>query len=134
MSSAITSASGQRVLVADDDDDTRELLCASLIRSGFEVVEFHDGASLVDWAQRSPHGFQAVVSDIGMPGLDGVQVCERLRAIAPLVPVILVTAYRDQPTLGRARQAGAREILSKPTTPRQVISLVKQVLGQPPTG
>lgn len=107
-----------QALVADDDDDMRKLLAATLEREGFHVLEASNGEQLMTLfrsARRAnPNSRLVVVSDIGMPVPDGIQVTRMLRAIAPCVPVILVTAYSDPATLQSARDAGATSVIRKP--------------------
>ncbi len=111
------------VLLADDDDDIRELLRACLERGGFEVIDFVDGSSLLDEARRAPGQFQLVVSDIGMPGPDGVEVCRSLHMLQPELPVVLITAFRDEETFRRAREAGAVDVITKPLDLTHLVSL-----------
>ena len=111
------------VLLADDDDDTRELLRVYLEREGFKVVDFPDGPLLLDEARRHVGQFQLVVSDIGMPGPDGVEVCRSLHLSQPQLPVVLITAFRDEETFRRAREAGAAEVITKPLDLPQLLRL-----------
>lgn len=111
------------VLLADDDDDIRELLRVCLERGGFEVIEFADGSSLLDEARRAPGQFQLVVSDIGMPGPDGVEVARQLHSLWPDLPVVLITAFRDEEIFRRAREAGAADVMTKPLDLPRLVSL-----------
>jgi CheY-like chemotaxis protein len=116
-------------LVADDDEDTRTLLAGILRRAGFDVIEVGDGDELVQRfaALRSDACVapSVVVSDIGMPGRDGIAATQALRSASP-VPIVLVTAFEDAETLRSARSAGADLILCKPV---DGVSFLHAVLG-----
>jgi signal transduction histidine kinase len=105
------STAARLAAVIEDDDDTRALIRTALWRAGFEVRDFGDAESFLetqDFAQLS-----LVVSDIGLPGCDGIEVCTALQAANSSVPVLLVTAFRDDRVFDRARAVGC-EILTKP--------------------
>jgi CheY-like chemotaxis protein len=113
-------------LVADDDDDSRMLLATVLRRAGFNVIEASDGNELIArYADMSASSVPTVVvSDIGMPGCDGISATQKLRSES-LVPIVLVTAFEDPETLQSARSAGADLVLFKPV---DAASLVRAVL------
>lgn len=121
--------SGVCALVADDDDDVRALLSAALRRAGFDVAEACDGDELLElFAElRASHGDQpaVIVSDIGMPGCDGLEATRVLRTTCPGVPIVLITAFADAFTHRSAEDAGATVVLPKPVD-RSV--LVRQVV------
>ena len=102
-----------RALVIDDDDDIRALMRRALERAGFVVTDFADAESLIA-AQGQLLPADVLVSDIGLPGIDGIEVCASAMRWWPGVPVILVTAFRDEELLHRAHAAGAQRILTKP--------------------
>jgi CheY-like chemotaxis protein len=103
-----------RVIVADDDEDTRLLMAAALRRGGFAVTEVTNGRDLLTAVFREPPTWTLIVSDIGMPGIDGVAVTRALRRGRVRAPILLVTAFGDEKTVREALAAGADRILSKP--------------------
>jgi DNA-binding response OmpR family regulator len=121
-----------RVLVADDDDDMRALVAAVLVAAGHTVDDVPDGADA--WAiceREAPPEF--VVLDWQMPGMSGIEVCERLRARptpAGAAPpyVLIVTARGATDDLQRVLDAGADDYLSKPVTPEALATRV--VIGE----
>ena len=124
-----TSASTEptrHALVADDDDDTRTLIATALRRAGFEVNESSDGAELV--ASFPPFALlnTLVVSDIGMPKCDGIELTRAVKKMAPTTPVLLVTAFGDPRRLTEARDAGADDVLPKPLN---LVVLVQKALA-----
>jgi DNA-binding response OmpR family regulator len=114
-----------RVLVVDDDPHVAEVVTRYLEREGFEVEAVADGLAAVDCATTSPPDL--VVLDLMLPGIDGLEVCRRLRALAP-VPVIMLTAKGHEVDRVIGLDLGADDYLSKPFSPRELTSRVKAVL------
>ncbi|MGC4087706.1 MAG: response regulator [Polyangiaceae bacterium] len=108
------SDSAWKVFLADDDDDTRQLMGAALRRAGFEVVEAANGVELVEHVKREPAAQVIVISDVGMPELDGIAAARELCGERPGLPILLVTAFGDVDTVRRARAAGVKRVLAKP--------------------
>lgn len=108
---------GRIVVVAENDDDARELVAQALQGLGFRVIEASSGEELLLRTYElldAAHHVSLVISDIGMPGCDGIEATRRLQARAPTLPVILMTAFGDAGVYHRAVQAGARQLLRKP--------------------
>jgi CheY-like chemotaxis protein len=103
---------GMLAVVADDDDDARELMASALRRAGFGVQEVRDGEELVHTVNASAPVL--IISDIGMPRTDGISATLALRMFMPNIPIVLVTAFADGKTLLDARDAGADCVLQKP--------------------
>jgi CheY-like chemotaxis protein len=118
-----------RILVVDDAPDVTEMI-ATLIRfAGYDVTTALSAPEAFD-AARCDH-FDAVVSDIGMPGMNGYQLAEALRAMpeyarTPLVAVTGFTMYDDRE---RARASGFDDFLSKPINPSDLIDTLKRLCG-----
>ncbi|HET6611224.1 MAG TPA: response regulator [Kofleriaceae bacterium] len=113
------AAPGLRVLIAEDDEDMRSLLAMVLAGDGFAVDEVADGTALLErfnaWrdgaANEAP---DIVVTDIQMPGLNGLGAVAQLRAWNPDVAVIIITAFGDARTHRRARDLNVFAVLDKP--------------------
>jgi two-component system response regulator HydG len=101
-----------RVLVVDDDHEMCELLRSQLGRRGFEVLT-HGGADEA-LARLAAEELDAVVTDVRMRGLDGIQLCEHIRQNRPDVPVLVITAFGSLDTAVAAIRAGAHDFLAKP--------------------
>ncbi len=116
--SRATSDGRARVLVAEDDEEIRTVMCASLRDDGYDVTEAVDGSELVDWIAATVEGqaqpFDVIVSDIQMPGFTALDVMAGLRRAVSRIPIILTTAYGDANTRLTARRLGARRVLDKP--------------------
>lgn len=105
------------VLVAEDDDEMRALMTRALRRDGYEVLAAHDGSALFAAVRASRSAGREpdlVVSDVRMPNLDGLELVLRLRDEGCEVPVVLVSAFADAPTIERAKRLGVAHVLSKP--------------------
>lgn len=107
------------ILVADDDDLTRELTRSVLVEGGFRVEEAHDGEAAV--AQFTSLRPDLVIMDVMMPKLDGFGGCKRMREIESInghtegsTPIIMLTALDDVDAVSRAFDAGATDFISKP--------------------
>ncbi len=116
---------GARVLVVDDDRTVAEVVTGYLERAGFEVEQAEDGpAALERAAARRP---DLVVLDLMLPGMDGLEVCRRLRARGP-VPVIMLTARGDEDDRILGLEVGADDYVTKPFSPRELVLRVESVL------
>jgi CheY-like chemotaxis protein len=112
-----------RVLVVEDNNDARESLCLLLSLSGYEAREAADGHDGV----RQALGWRpdAVISDIGMPGLDGWQVARQVRdAMGEGVLLIALTGYCTDEDLQRSQAAGFDHHLAKPADPGKLLCLL----------
>ncbi len=124
MPDAMTSP---RILLADDEANIRRVLGALLEKNGFEVHAEPDGEAALGRVRTSPSGtFDAVISDIRMPRLDGMGLLRALLQEDPQLPVVLLTAHGSVDSAVEAVKAGAFDYLEKPFD----IEQVKQVLGR----
>jgi len=117
---------GAKLLVIDDDDASCRLVKAIFAAEGVEVVMAHDGPAGLDRATADRP--DAVLLDVRLPGLDGLEVLERLKAASPALPVVMLTASRDVKTAVRATQLGASNYLTKPIDQDEVVMVVRRAL------
>jgi two-component system, response regulator, stage 0 sporulation protein F len=106
-----------RVLLAEDDDALREMLASSLRLDGHEVVEARDGRELVGRTGPGPEGagsYDLIVSDVMMPGANGIMALSRLAEDASAPPVVMITAFGDDELHAWARSIGAVATFDKP--------------------
>ncbi len=108
----MTKAPATRVLLADDDESLRRVQEYQLTKAGFVVTTCADGKAALDEFCENLHDL--VVTDIRMPGLDGLELLERLRAISPETPVIVITGHGTVDTAVQAMKEGAFDFLTKP--------------------
>ncbi len=106
--------SDARVLVVDDDETTRSWASTLLGSQGFDVVEAEGGQAALESLARARADI--VLLDVEMPGIDGFETCERIRAVPGLatLPVVMVTALDDKDSIDRAYESGATDFVTKP--------------------
>jgi DNA-binding response OmpR family regulator len=116
------------VLAADDDEDILELVSFRLGRSGYTVLQAHDGEEAWEIAQQ--HKLDLAVLDVGMPKLDGLELTRRLRAheATSKIPIILLTAWVQESDVERGFEAGATDYVRKPFSPMELIARVQTAL------
>jgi len=114
-----------RVLVIDDDARLFELLSGYLSENGVDAVHAADGPRGLGELERN--GFDAVLLDVMMPGLDGLQVLRRIRE-RHRVPVIMLTAKGDETDRVVGLELGADDYLPKPFSPRELLARIRAVL------
>ena len=128
----MSSTEGDRpvVLVADDDDDIRDLVAFRLDRAGYTVLRAGDGQQALDLAKE--HVPDLAVLDVMMPKLTGYDVTRELRADAATsrIPVILLTARVQEADVARGFEAGADDYVKKPFSPQELKARVQAVLGR----
>jgi DNA-binding response OmpR family regulator len=120
------AAMPQRVLVVDDDPTVSDVVRRYLERAGYEVDHAADGLAALDrFADRLP---DLVVLDLMLPGVDGLEVCRRLREGGSGVPVIMLTALGEEADRVLGLQLGADDYVTKPFSPRELVLRVQSVL------
>jgi DNA-binding NtrC family response regulator len=115
-----------RILVVDDEAILRDAVAEALGRAGHAVEAFDAGRSALDRLAAEP--FDLVVTDLKMAGLDGLQVLEEAKRLAPDVPVVLVTAHGSVETAVRAMKRGAYDFLIKPFRLEELEALAARAL------
>ena len=118
-----------RALVVDDAPDVTEMLSFLLRYAGYEVVAAFSGAQALQAARAE--SFDVVVSDIGMPGMSGYELAEKLRAIEDYrqTPLIAVTGFSMYDDRDRALASGFDAFVNKPVNPRELVSLIQRLRG-----
>ncbi|MFG2603442.1 response regulator transcription factor [Streptomyces sp. NPDC048514] len=114
-----------RVLVVDDDPTVAEVVTGYLHRAGYVVDRADDGPTALDRA--AAHRPDLVVLDLMLPGMDGLEVCRRMRDDGP-VPVIMLTARGDEDDRILGLEVGADDYVTKPFSPRELVLRVESVL------
>ena len=119
----------KRILVIDDDPDLRTAVEMRFSAAGFEVLPAAGGEEGLELARRKQPA--AIILDINMPGLDGLETCRRLRAGERTrnIPVVMLTARTRVGELEEGLQAGADTYLTKPFDGPELLAEVKQLIG-----
>jgi CheY-like chemotaxis protein len=118
-----------KIVIADDEIHILRVLELKFRSAGFEVIQAHDG--LQAWEAVRRHGPDLVITDYQMPGMTGMEVAELMSVYEEFrsIPVVILTArgfYLDKGDLARANVAN---VVSKPFSPRELLTLIKNVLG-----
>jgi two-component system alkaline phosphatase synthesis response regulator PhoP len=118
----------KKVLIADDEPDILEILKYNLIKEGYQVITAHDGVEAIEKAKQTLPDL--IVLDIMMPGKNGVEVCEILRAQPKMKDTLIMflTALSDEATQIKGLTTGADDYINKPISPNVFISKVQSLL------
>ncbi|MGH3681969.1 MAG: response regulator transcription factor, partial [Natronosporangium sp.] len=117
---------GRTVLVVDDDPTVSDVVSRYLERAGYRVTRAADGAAAL--AEFRRHRPDLVLLDLMLPGIDGLEVCRRLRELSGQVPVIMLTALGEEADRVLGLQLGADDYVTKPFSPRELVLRVQSVL------
>jgi DNA-binding response OmpR family regulator len=114
-----------RVLIIDDDARLHELLVSYLSQNGFDVEGARDGAAGIAALGRRP--FDAVLLDVMMPGMSGLEACRRIRDKSR-IPILMLTAKGDETDRVVGLEIGADDYIAKPFSPRELLARLRAVL------
>jgi DNA-binding response OmpR family regulator len=116
------------ILVVDDEERLRDLLRSYLVQAGFQVLIAGDGSSALELARRERPDL--VVLDLMLPGIDGLEVCRRLRTFSDSY-VLMLTAKAEEIDRVIGLEVGADDYLTKPFSPRELVARVRAMLRRP---
>ncbi|HRO93988.1 response regulator transcription factor [Citricoccus sp.] len=125
-----TGPAASRVLVVDDEKPLARMVATYLERAGYAVALTHTGPDAVQAART--HEPDVMVLDLGLPGLDGIEVCRRVRAFSECY-VLMLTARGDEHHKLAGLEAGADDYITKPFSVRELIARVGAVMRRPRT-
>jgi len=122
-----------RVLLVEDDRVTATLVHHRLEREGFEVMDFLNGEDAYNWAAESE--FELAILDVKVPGMDGFELLERLRAIPRLdsTPIVMLTGLGGEADVVRGLELGANDYMLKPFSPTELLARVRRLAYGGPT-
>lgn len=116
----------RHILVVDDEARIREVVQYALTREGLRVSTVDDGAAALEMLTRGE--FDLVVLDVMLPGMDGLELCRRVRATASNVPILFLSARSDEIDRVLGLELGGDAYLTKPFSPRELVAQVKALL------
>jgi DNA-binding response OmpR family regulator len=116
---------GPTVLLVEDEGSIGQLLRSYLERDGYRVVWVRSGEDAL--AELDRHGIRLVVLDLGLPGMDGFEVCRRIR-LRSSVPIVMLTARDEEPDRVAGLELGADDYVPKPFSPRELAARMKAIL------
>ncbi len=121
------SAKAASILVVDDDSSLRRVVVYQLEQEGYRVTGAASGAEAIEAVRGG--GVDLLITDVMMPGMDGLELVDRVRASAPDVVPIVITAHGDVATAVRAMQSGAFDFVEKPFTRERLLASVGKAIA-----
>lgn len=120
--------SSAKVLVADDNEQNRQLVSATLEAEGYELFMTENGEQALQVFERATP--DCVLLDVRMPGMDGFETCKRIRSLptGKDIPIVFLTALRDVDTFDKAMAVGADDFIMKPVRPTELLVRVQAAL------
>jgi len=122
-----TPQARRRILVIDDEDSMRRFLDMLLVGEGYEVATEENGANGISRLERE--SFDLVVTDLKMPGVDGLSVLDSVRAKHPDLPVVILTAYGSERVTSEAIQRGAFQLVEKSAHNDEIVLAISNALA-----
>ena len=122
----MTSTNPLKILIVDDEVPFRNAVRSSLAVGGFEVEDAGNGGEAVNAILQQP--FDLVLLDMNMPGMSGIEACQQIRALAPLIGIIMVTVRDSEEDKVEALEAGADDYVTKPFRLRELMARSAAVL------
>jgi CheY-like chemotaxis protein len=116
------------ILLVDDDQDTCASMSDIFLDLGYTVDMANDGLGALELS--GGHQYRLALLDYKMPGMDGLELCRRLKSSQPSVVVALVTAFASATTTAAAVDAGVRRVLPKPVDFGELIPFVEESVGK----
>ncbi len=118
-----------RILVVDDEQAVRDLLAKTLTMADYDVDSAPDGASAIDRLRAVE--YDLLITDLKMPGMDGLSVIREARRTAPDLPVIIITGYSTEASAIEAINLGVAGYLTKPFRLPRILAAAARALGEP---
>ena len=125
---AVPRGGGERILLVDDEEPLMVMTAEVLAQLGYEAMPFTDGRAALEAFEKTPDGFEVVVTDEVMPVLTGTELARRVRRIRPDLPVVLVSGYSGPILTQQALGAGVSELLKKPVQSRELAAALARAL------
>ena len=114
----------KQLAIIDDDPEILKLLDQYLTKNSFEVDAFTDGESFL---KEGENKYSLIILDIGLPGIDGLEVCKRVRQNSN-IPIIMLTAASDDLDRILGLELGSDDYMGKPFNPREILARIKELL------
>ncbi len=122
-----TGGSAGIVLVVEDVEAVRKLVCALLARSGYHCLEAEDGVAALILVERRIHELNLVLTDVDMPNMNGSELARRLGRLRPDLPILFMSGYLDDPAVESVGKSGL-PLLAKPFTSQGLMQAVEYAI------
>ena len=121
-----------KIMIVDDEQDVREAIKLQLIGKNFKILEAGDGAQAISIMKREDHmtNVGVILCDIRMPNVDGVECIDYLKANAPGIPIVVITAFPDAELATSLMKKGIKEYLVKPVNKEKLITVVDNLIAE----
>jgi len=123
----------KHILVVEDDEVYLSAISAILSYEGFRISEASDGESALNMLRENNDPADLLLTDIRMPGMDGIALIKAVREYGLRIPVIAFSGDIDRKTMERLFETGCRYYLEKPFTRAELLSKIRMVMGDPAT-
>jgi CheY-like chemotaxis protein len=120
-----------RILYLDDEEPLVFLMRRMLQHLGHRVSAFSKCEDALAAFEATPTEFDLVLTDMSMPGVSGVEFAQRILALRPDTLVVIATGHLQDKDVAKARAAGVREVIQKPSTIEEMARMVERLLGRP---
>ena len=120
------------ILIAEDDSVIRELLTAMLKTSGYELITATDGIEAVDAFRNHGEKVHLVITDIGMPRMNGMEAIQEIRKLSASVPIMILSIWEEKEYRRIAEENHVKEYMKKPFDVNELILKVRQLLPDVP--
>jgi len=117
----------KRIFFVDDEPQIRKIVQRTIERHGYDVICFEDGMSCLD--ELSVGDCDLLITDVNMPGFDGIELLKKVKKIRPLLDVLIVTGYGDIPMAVRAVKNGAYDFIEKPLDRGRLIPVIQNIFS-----
>jgi hypothetical protein len=126
---ALAKGKGETILVVDDEESIRKTLTAILKNYGYNVLSAADGAQAARLFAIHRNQINLVLTDLAMPGMDGIALAEALKKLAPQIKIIVSTGFGQSQAIPRLNSLGVQAVLQKPYTAEAVLLTLRQTLA-----
>jgi CheY-like chemotaxis protein len=124
-----STATSQRVLIVDDDQNVCEVLSKILSLRGYQVDSACDGPTALELIRRRDYGLALI--DYRMPGMDGVELYRRIRELRPSLVGVFVTGFPTIDTVYPAITVGVERVIAKPAGSSELLEVIQEFIGKP---
>jgi CheY-like chemotaxis protein len=122
---------GRRILLVDDEDPVRTIGARLLERLGFQPVAYARPSEALEAYRAAPDSFAAVISDLTMPDMTGIELAQQVLKLRPHLPIILASGYLQLDAQKKARESGVRCVINKPFELLQLVAQIRSALKEP---
>ena len=120
-----------KIMIVDDEQDVRDAIKLQLTGKNFQILEAEDGEKAISTMKDGDHmaNVGLILCDIRMPNVDGVECIDYLKANAPGIPLVVITAFPDAELAASLMKKGVKEYLVKPVEKEKLIAVVDKLLA-----